>query len=483
MADENSKKKESRSFTARLRIIAGAITIAIAIIAGFATVVWYRDGTSGAYVLPRDWGRITILVPPQAHNCAAGIAMQYDESQSAELAVKISGLAHQKYGPVIGIIFDGSAAPPDSPWPDSFGSLKTSGDLPSAPWAEYAFPFGAYFGTAWLFRLAKVDHSFQFNASYPGTEVGDGKPLSIVGEVANKNGVDSLTLTIRLAGQFRIENGGRITYQPPLLEDFTALPDLSDPTELRDISNNMPNPPISKACMGGDNRSTLIYDTQSINPDGTVNPVYEVDSAEPTPIQSDELLWQTQERGEELSPVASVVSRQVVAHQQDQMFLAAGALAVTLAFAPLGLAQMPWPALERRRKRKRHQKLALTAYCIYVLHKPIDLPERERTGDLHTLRQRRPWTTGRKLWLEAKESDKHMPVIFSADNSGEVNYWGLIEEITIDEDTHETICAYSAIRPITPPRQTSELRLRSGGQHIAARLGSYAICYTPEFLN
>ena len=476
--------KNHRDIAAILRISAGVAALVIAVVAGLATVAWYRQGTSGSYVLPHGWGRISILVPPQATTCVAEMEIAYDGSQTLELGIRLSGLAHMKYGPAVGIIFDGSAVPPDSPWPyNPENTIHTSGELPSSPWAEYMFPVGTYLGTAWLIRLAKIDQSYQFQASYPGNEVGDGKPIDIDGQISNKNGDDLLVVSVRLAGDFRMEDGGRITYQPPLFEDFVGLQDLSSPTGLREISNSLPAKPLT-VCAAGDIRKTLVYDSEAVDPSGRIDPTYQVDSAEPSIGQSDELSWQAGGRGQELAPVASLVSRPVAEDHERLMFLAAGGLAVVVAFVPIGLAQMPWPALERRRTRKRRKNLSIGPWCILTFQKSSDLRKQEVNAGPNILHQRRPWTTARKFLEEATESRLRIPILFSTESDGRVSYWGIIEEITIDQNTRETTCTYSSLHMIDPPRPLSEFRLQNGGQAVTRKPtgSSFIICYTPDFL-
>jgi hypothetical protein len=114
---EKIKAKKPKEPASRLRIIGGVAALLISLVAGVLTVVWYTQGTSDPYVVPSGWGRVNIYLPPQASSCAAAMTMGYDEdgTQSITLQVRLSGLPHLKYGPAIGIIFDGSAMPPDSP--------------------------------------------------------------------------------------------------------------------------------------------------------------------------------------------------------------------------------------------------------------------------------------------------------------------------------------------------------------------------------
>jgi hypothetical protein len=482
MAQEPTKKK--RGAVSKLRIAGGIAALVAAAISGVATVIWYRQSTSDPYVLPDAWGHISIFVPPHANSCAAEMAMTYDYngSQSLVMEIKISGLPHLQYGPAIGIIFDGSAVPPDSPWP-YFGDLHITGRLPSSPWAEYGLPFGPYLGTAWLIRLAKPGQSFQFHMSYPGSEVGDGKPAQIAGKVSDSRGVDLLTISTRLSGYFRIQDGGRITYQPPIFGDFVALPSLANPPQMRDITNYLPKNPI-KICSNQDDRISTVYDSQSIDPNGDIDPYYQVDSAEPPLTQSDQIVWRDNSPGQDLTPSASLLSRQAEESNQKLQLWSTGSLTVTVALVPIGLTQMPWPVLERSRTRKRRKNLDLGSYCILVHHSLTDLREQGLGQGSFILLQKRAWTTGQYLWVETARSDLRMPILFSTEGEANISYWGVIDKISIDDATRETTCTYSEVRAVEPPRQLSELRLRNGGKPPTQKPTgkSYTVCYTPDFL-
>jgi hypothetical protein len=77
-----------------------------------------------------------------------------------------------------------------------------------------------------------------------------------------------------------------------------------------------------------------------------------------------------------------------------------------------------------------------------------------------------------------------MPILFSgADVHTGLIYWATIDDITIDHDTRKTTCSYSSLRPITPPKPLSALRLRSGDRQVSDDLiRPYAICHTPRLV-
>jgi hypothetical protein len=107
-----------------------------------------------------------------------------------------------------------------------------------------------------------------------------------------------------------------------------------------------------------------------------------------------------------------------------------------------------------------------------------------KTSRAHVLTEGKAWATGHLLWDQARRSGEVMALIFSAaeDDAGLI-YWATIDDITIGEDDRTTICTYSNLKPITPARTQSSLRLRSTGRPLSEDfIRPYAICHTPAFL-
>ncbi len=273
----------------------------------------------------------------------------YGVSQQLEISAYISGLKHLKHGPVLGLVLDLDAQPPDFPWPFPKESLRVSGELPSQSWYELGSPFGPYFGLLWLIRLAKVGQSYQFHASFPASEVADTRPLSITGKVANAKGIDSLVISMRPAGQFRMENGDRITYRPPSLENFTTSPSLSDPSRL-DITSFTPKPTSAGACPAKNIRATAIFDQDTIDSNGLVDPLYNIDRIRPSASRDSTLFWQDAD-GNELAPVASLINTDAQDNQTNRLWLAGGGLAILVVFTPFVSKQL-WKSIAGRFQRE-----------------------------------------------------------------------------------------------------------------------------------
>jgi hypothetical protein len=341
------REKSSENSISWLRLTAAAVLLCMAAFLAYITFTWFSEGTAGSYRLPNGLGRVTVVVPPQALGCAAEVAMDYGGGQRLLIAARISGLKHHKYGPVIGLILDFDAQPPDFPWPPfPKENSQISGETPSNPWAEIGVPFGPYFGHVWLFRLARTNQSYQFHASFPGSEVADRRPLSIAGKVSNSKGVDSLEVSMRPAGSFRIENGDRITYRPPMFANFSSYPELSDPARLLDVTSNTSKLTSKGVCPTKNIRATAIFDQESIDPNSEVDPAYKTDPVQPAPSRSGALFWQKSGVGE-LAPVASLVDRDAEDSQNRDLWLAGSGVAVILLLTPVGVGQL-WKSVARK---------------------------------------------------------------------------------------------------------------------------------------
>jgi hypothetical protein len=122
-------------------------------------------------------------------------------------------------------------------------------------------------------------------------------------------------------------------------------------------------------------------------------------------------------------------------------------------------------------------------YSIYTMKHSAKLREEAANNARGRLVEKKSWTTGNQLWTEANKEGQRLPLIFSAAeaDSGLI-YWAYVDDITVTDDG--TACVYSELRPITPPRPLSSLRLKSTGRPLSdSYIRPYAICETPDFLD
>jgi hypothetical protein len=125
-----------------------------------------------------------------------------------------------------------------------------------------------------------------------------------------------------------------------------------------------------------------------------------------------------------------------------------------------------------------------SSFCVYTMRHSAELDAQMKISGPHVLRERKAWMTGHQLWDQARRAGELMPVVFSGaeDDTGLI-YWATIDDIRIDDATRVTTCTYSSLKPITPARAISSLRLRTGDRPISVGfIRPYAICHTPAFL-
>lgn len=126
----------------------------------------------------------------------------------------------------------------------------------------------------------------------------------------------------------------------------------------------------------------------------------------------------------------------------------------------------------------------LSSYCVYTILHSDELHRQAAEGGRHSLTERKVWKTGSQLWAEAERSGQRMPVVFSgADVDTGLFYWATIDDIVVNHENRQTICSYSDLREISPPRKLSQLQLREGNRQLSDDyIRPYAICKTPSFL-
>jgi hypothetical protein len=112
----------------------------------------------------------------------------------------------------------------------------------------------------------------------------------------------------------------------------------------------------------------------------------------------------------------------------------------------------------------------LSSSCIYTLLHSGRLREQADQGGRHKLTERnKPWRRGGQLWAEAERAGDRMAIVFAGadDTDPGLIYWGIIEDIMIDEENLSTICTYANLRPISPPKRLSALRLLNSGRQLS----------------
>jgi hypothetical protein len=126
----------------------------------------------------------------------------------------------------------------------------------------------------------------------------------------------------------------------------------------------------------------------------------------------------------------------------------------------------------------------LSSYCIYTILHSDALLRQSAEGGRHSLTEHTVWKTGGQLWAEAERSGERMPIVFSgADVATGLFYWATIDDVKVNYPKRQTICSYSNLRDIRPPKQLSALQLKNGNRQLSDDyIRPYAICHTPSFL-
>jgi hypothetical protein len=90
---------------------------------------------------------------------------------------------------------------------------------------------------------------------------------------------------------------------------------------------------------------------------------------------------------------------------------------------------------------------------------------------------------GLELWQHAQAANVDFPILLGdATDCDRLVYWGLLTDVQIEGQT--TSYTVDRVRPLQGTHRPQELVLRSTGKHIAPNfIRSYAICFTPAFLN
>ena len=127
----------------------------------------------------------------------------------------------------------------------------------------------------------------------------------------------------------------------------------------------------------------------------------------------------------------------------------------------------------------------LSPFCIYTIRQQHDLDKAYRTGGSSGFTENKVWTTGQRLFLEAKKHGQRMLVIFaSADVTDKLLYYAVLSNLVIDEASSTTSYQFNHLEPVKGDLPLSSLRLRSTNRPLSDDyIRPYAICHTPSFIS
>ncbi|HCF56395.1 MAG TPA: hypothetical protein DFS52_00160 [Myxococcales bacterium] len=126
--------------------------------------------------------------------------------------------------------------------------------------------------------------------------------------------------------------------------------------------------------------------------------------------------------------------------------------------------------------------MKLAKYCIYTIANREWIDQAIQRGE-GTRSERKAWTTGLRLFNEARAAGERMPILLadSIEDCWCLLAWGILEKIEIGHGG--TTFSVSGARRLNPTRNAQDLVLAASGKHVAEGFRRpYAICNTPRFL-
>ena len=146
--------------------------------------------------------------------------------------------------------------------------------------------------------------------------------------------------------------------------------------------------------------------------------------------------------------------------------------------------------------RERHCVAApapLSELCVYTMKRRAFLERAAQLeGGAGTIKERKKWASGERLFAEAKRNQERLPVVFSAaDIDSGVIYWAILTDVDAEDGQPEfnikpsTTFSFTGLTAISPPRRLEELTLWNEGKPRSMSpkfQRNYAICLTPSFL-
>lgn len=119
--------------------------------------------------------------------------------------------------------------------------------------------------------------------------------------------------------------------------------------------------------------------------------------------------------------------------------------------------------------------------AIYLNRRPDDLQKADHGESASDeLIEHKNWSTGHKLWMEAKEAGCELPLIFGYE--APLEYWAVARDILPFENS--TRYRFAHLNKVTGGYRRRDLVLVSTGKLLSDQfIRSYAIVETPAFLS
>lgn len=125
-------------------------------------------------------------------------------------------------------------------------------------------------------------------------------------------------------------------------------------------------------------------------------------------------------------------------------------------------------------------------YCVYTILHTEKLENVLAQDGSGKFTENKPWISGSRFVLEAKDKGERVPIIFGAaeaDAPKGLAYHAILEEVENDEAKSTATYKFSGLKKVVGDIPLSSLKLKSTNAPLSNEyIRPYAICYTPSFL-
>jgi len=125
---------------------------------------------------------------------------------------------------------------------------------------------------------------------------------------------------------------------------------------------------------------------------------------------------------------------------------------------------------------------SVAPFSVYTILNRSKLDSAFRCHRFSTFHERKRWVSAVQLWMLAQKRGEHFAAVLAdAKDCANVIYWGIVTDITLDDDG--TSFSIRDLVKVEPPRPTQTLVLQSSGRTISVGYRRpYAIVRRPQFV-
>lgn len=139
------------------------------------------------------------------------------------------------------------------------------------------------------------------------------------------------------------------------------------------------------------------------------------------------------------------------------------------------------PGIGRRRRIVQPNR-PLSEFAVYTIRLSSDLDAVFKTGGAGQFTEHRKWTTALRLFDQAKQMRRTLPVIFAGGECIDgLLYWAIITALKASDSS--TTYSFAGLRRLDSKPPLSSLRLRVTGDPLSDNfIRPYAIVHTPAYV-